>query len=270
MPGDLGVPAGPGHGRCVVQAEAPQSHHAVSQGTAGGRKCGHGKGSYGRSAATDSATWTTGRVIRRDKSCDRPEGGGCPSAILTLVSLPLHFSGQLISLRDFTPADAEALASLAYDDAIFEFTKGRIDPSWLARVVPQFLAEPEPASARRTFSLAAIAEERFVGFAVIGPVTDEGQAEFGWYLRSDAWGHGYATDATNLLLSFGFNELGLARIFATADPENTASIRVLTKSGLNCEGPTDSVHTWRGIRPRLLFTIDSTSWNAGPDASPDV
>ena len=162
-------------------------------------------------------------------------------------------------------------ALVADDEAMFEFMKFRIDPSWLARAVPHLLREPEPVSPQRTFSLAAIAQDRFVGWAAIGPVTDEGQAEFGWYLRSDAWGRGYATDATALLLTFGFHELGLVRLFATADPENTASIRVLTKSGLKNEGLTDPVETWRGMRPRLLFTIDSMSWRSEQqDAVPSV
>jgi RimJ/RimL family protein N-acetyltransferase len=95
---------------------------------------------------------------------------------------------------------------------------------------------------------------------MIGEVTEAKHAEFGWYLRSDAWGRGYATDAAILLLNFGFLELGLTRMFATADPENEASIRVLTKSGLTNQGLTDPVQTWRGVRPRVLFMIEPEQW----------
>jgi RimJ/RimL family protein N-acetyltransferase len=177
-----------------------------------------------------------------------------------MVSLPLHLSGRLVSLRDFTAADRDALALFADDEAMFEFMKFRIDASWLARVVPRFLQQPELGTARRDFSLAAVAEGRFIGLAMIGEVTEAKHAEFGWYLRSDVWGRGYATDATILLLNFGFHELGLVRMFATADPENDASIRVLTKSGLTNQGVTDPVQTWRGLRPRVLFTIELEQW----------
>ena len=85
------------------------------------------------------------------------------------MSPPLHLSGRLISLREFTRDDGEALALLADDEAMFEFMKFRIDPSWLARAVPHLLREPEPVSPQRTFSLAAIAQDRFVGWAAIGP-----------------------------------------------------------------------------------------------------
>ena len=176
------------------------------------------------------------------------------------MSLPLYLSGRLVSIRDFTPADGEALALFADDEAMFEFMKFRMDASWLERVVPLFQRPPELGAARRDFSLAAVAEDRFIGLAMIGEVTEEKHAEFGWYLRSDAWGRGYATDATILLLTFGFHELGLVRMFATTDPENSASIRVLTKAGLTNQGLTDPVQTWRGLRPRVLFTIEPEQW----------
>jgi [ribosomal protein S5]-alanine N-acetyltransferase len=177
-----------------------------------------------------------------------------------MVTLPLHLSGRFVSLRDFTSADRDALAFFADDEAMFEFMKFRMDASWLARAVPRFLRQPELGTARRDFSLAAVAEDRFIGLVMIGELTEEKHAEFGWYLCSDAWGRGYATEATILLLDFGFHELGLVRMFATADPENGASIRVLTKSGLTTQGLTDPVQTWRGLRPRVLFTIDLEQW----------
>ena len=176
------------------------------------------------------------------------------------MSQPLHLLGRLVSLRDFAPADAEALALFVDDEAMFEFMKFRIDAPWLARVVPRFLRQPELGAARRDFTLAAVAEDRFIGLAMIGEVTEGKHAEFGWYFCSDAWGRGYASDATTLLLTFGFHELGLVRMFATADPENDSSIRVLTKCGLINQGLTDPVQTWKGLRPRVLFTIEPEQW----------
>jgi RimJ/RimL family protein N-acetyltransferase len=73
-------------------------------------------------------------------------------------------------------------------------------------------------------------------------------------------GAGYATEATRLLLDFGFSVLDRATMWATADPENLASIRVLEKSGLTNRGMTEPVETWRGQRPRVLFTIEAAQW----------
>ena len=49
-------------------------------------------------------------------------------------------------------------------------------------------------------------------------------------------GKGYATEATNRLLKFAFEETPLEEPVATIDPENIASQRVLEKYGLVYEG----------------------------------
>jgi len=45
-------------------------------------------------------------------------------------------------------------------------------------------------------------------------------------------GLGYATEAARGLVRAGFEQLGVARIFATCDVANRASARVLEKAGL--------------------------------------
>jgi ribosomal-protein-alanine N-acetyltransferase len=58
-----------------------------------------------------------------------------------------------------------------------------------------------------------------------------------WYkIHPDCWGQGYATEALNTLIQFGFNELGLHRIEAGCAIENIASIKVLEKVGMSKEG----------------------------------
>lgn len=58
-----------------------------------------------------------------------------------------------------------------------------------------------------------------------------------WYkLHADFWNKGYATEALEGILQFGFNELQLHRIEAGCAVENKASIRVLEKVGMTKEG----------------------------------
>jgi RimJ/RimL family protein N-acetyltransferase len=62
------------------------------------------------------------------------------------------------------------------------------------------------------------------------------RAELGYWLGADAWGHGYATESTHLLVDFGFRAFSLARIYAQVLAGNTASMRVLEKLGMVNEG----------------------------------
>lgn len=60
----------------------------------------------------------------------------------------------------------------------------------------------------------------------------EETAHFGYWLATPVWGRGYASEALAALLDFGFEVLGLKRIWGAAMPDNPASIRVMEKCGL--------------------------------------
>lgn len=52
----------------------------------------------------------------------------------------------------------------------------------------------------------------------------------------DYWGKGYGTEALNRILDFGFSGLKLHRIEAGCAVNNSASIKVLEKTGMIQEG----------------------------------
>ena len=92
----------------------------------------------------------------------------------------------------------------------------------------------------------------FARWAGLDGRSNDDEAEIGWYLASRHWGRGYATEASRLLIDFGCRTLGYRRLFATADPANTASCRVIEKSGLSYVGVVEGVRTWQGVRPRVM------------------
>ncbi len=52
------------------------------------------------------------------------------------------------------------------------------------------------------------------------------EANIGYELNPDAWGQGFATEAATAIVRFGFEELGLHRIWAEVNAENAGSVRV--------------------------------------------
>lgn len=176
------------------------------------------------------------------------------------VGLMLRLRGDRILLRDFLPHDRDPLLALATDDAMFTYMKFRVDRESAESVLLPWLLEEPDLDPRVRYNLVVEDAEGFGGWAGIDRIEDGDSGQFGWYLRSDRWGRGYATEATQLLLDFGFSVLHKATMWATADPENLASVRVLEKSGLTNQGLTEPVETWRGQRPRILFTIEAARW----------
>jgi RimJ/RimL family protein N-acetyltransferase len=62
------------------------------------------------------------------------------------------------------------------------------------------------------------------------------RGHLGYWLGVDHWGKGYATEAAQAVLRYGFATLGLHRIEAGHYPRNLASGRVLEKIGMQREG----------------------------------
>lgn len=62
------------------------------------------------------------------------------------------------------------------------------------------------------------------------------KAEAGYWLNKGYRGRGITTLAMKKITEFGFNKVGLRRIYATVFPWNKASMRVLEKAGYEFEG----------------------------------
>lgn len=87
------------------------------------------------------------------------------------------------------------------------------------------------------------------------------QGEISYILHSTYWGRGFATEIASTLLSFGFTSLHLHRIFATCDPRNLASERVLQKVGMHYEGRMRETLLLRdGWRDSALYGFLEQDW----------
>ena len=119
---------------------------------------------------------------------------------------------------------------------------------------------------RTAFGLAVV-------FPKTGTVIGEGglaihsqsfrSGELSYIIHPEYWGHGFATEVAFTLLSFGFTTLNLHRLFATCDPRNVASQRVLQKLGMQCEGRMRETLLLRdGWRDSVLYSLLEQEWQA--------
>ncbi|MCR5054586.1 MAG: GNAT family N-acetyltransferase [Lachnospiraceae bacterium] len=60
---------------------------------------------------------------------------------------------------------------------------------------------------------------------------EESCAELGFCIAEDLWGQGYCTEVCRAIMDHCRDHFGIHTVFARADAENTASVRVLTKLG---------------------------------------
>jgi RimJ/RimL family protein N-acetyltransferase len=91
---------------------------------------------------------------------------------------------------------------------------------------------------------------------------DAQEAELGYELHPDYWGHGYATEAAWRMLAFGFETLRLQCVWAQCLAENRASGRVLERLGMRQERCQQQPHPWMQHRrwDHAVYTIDRAEW----------
>ena len=66
--------------------------------------------------------------------------------------------------------------------------------------------------------------------------TSQSNIELAYRLHKKYWGRGYATELAIALIDWGLYTYKLPKIIAPVHPGNERSIRVLEKSGMQCEG----------------------------------
>jgi [ribosomal protein S5]-alanine N-acetyltransferase len=90
------------------------------------------------------------------------------------------------------------------------------------------------------------AENKLIGIINISiPHRINRRVELGYTISQAYWGKGYATEAVQAVIQFGFEKMKLVRIEAVVLPENLASARVLEKSGMQLEGVLHSYQIWK-------------------------
>jgi [ribosomal protein S5]-alanine N-acetyltransferase len=100
-----------------------------------------------------------------------------------------------------------------------------------------------------------------IGFRI---ETQHRHAELGYWLGAPYWGHGYATEAAQEMLRYGFEELALHRIFATHFKHNPASGRILKKIGMRYEGcQREHLLKWGDFVDSEMYGILRREWERG-------
>jgi ribosomal-protein-alanine N-acetyltransferase len=87
-----------------------------------------------------------------------------------------------------------------------------------------------------TFAVTRKADGLFMGACGVHRIPEHQRAEIGYWLGKPHWGQGYMSEAARRVIQFGFEELGLNRIYAGYFTRNPASRRVMEKAGMTYEG----------------------------------
>ncbi|MFJ3246658.1 GNAT family N-acetyltransferase [Streptomyces sp. NPDC086782] len=177
-------------------------------------------------------------------------------------------SSARLTLRELSIEDVDAVLAIygspeATEHLSFEpRTRDQVGQI-VARSVAAAAATP-----RAEFALAVIERDTadLIGFGRLA--TDPHQqrgATMGFALRPDAWGVGYGVETVRLLLSVGFDDLGLHRIWGARSPLNEASAKTMSAAGMVEEG-TIREHVLKAgqWRDSVVHAILDREWQPAP------
>lgn len=178
-------------------------------------------------------------------------------------------SGPRVRLRPVRLDDAPGIFSYASDPAVTE---------WLTFETHQALADSLEMAAwlqgaeGRILARIIEVEGRVAGCASLTPVPRAHRtAELGYVLHRAYWGRGLAVEAARLLMTFGFERLGLGRIEALCAVPNTRSLRVLEKLGMRREGTLREYRDFHGrVLDMHLYAVLKKEWHPPELARPPM
>lgn len=142
-------------------------------------------------------------------------------------------------LRQLTMADVDNLFALDSDPEVMRYlpedepTRANIEQA----VMPYLLAEYDRSPGLGLWAAIEHGSGEFLGWMCLRTTKghEPDDVELGYRLRRAVWGKGLATEGSRALITYGFDVVGVARVWAETHEANKASQRVMAKAGLRFE-----------------------------------
>jgi RimJ/RimL family protein N-acetyltransferase len=186
--------------------------------------------------------------------------------------MPIILETPRLTIRQFTEDDVDNLFDLNSDPEVMRYlTGGRPIAREQIRdeILPFHLASYDRFDRLGTWAAESAATGQFLGWLHFRPGTgtdtDTDNIDLGYRLRRSAWNKGYATEGSRALISMGFTDLGVERVFARAMAANAASRRVMEKCGLTLVRtiPYEGADVIEGAeRGKVEYALTRSEWKA--------
>jgi len=178
---------------------------------------------------------------------------------VTIVSATPIIRTPRLVLGDFEADDAVELQRLAGDRQIADTTLAIPHPYELDHALA-WIGNQRKESARgraANFAIRLSSDSPIIGCAGLRDIDLEHlQAELGFWIGREWWGHGYAREAAAAVIRFGFGTLRLNRICAHHMLRNPAAGKVLQHLGMVREGVLrQRVRKWGVYEDVVLYAI---------------
>lgn len=139
---------------------------------------------------------------------------------------------ERIYLREFAEIDAQALYELNANAEVLKYTGDK--PFLSVHEAAQFVKDYDQYSkyGYGRWAIVLKSNDACIGWCGLKYHPKSKEVDIGFRLNRNFWNQGFATEAAQLALKVGFEDLKLPRIIGRVMEENVASKRVLDKIGM--------------------------------------
>jgi ribosomal-protein-alanine N-acetyltransferase len=181
---------------------------------------------------------------------------------------PSLLTTERLILRQWQDSDRDAFARLNADPVVME----HFPRLWTREESDSAVTRLQKSIGERGWGFWAVEVPRvapfigFVGLAVPRFTTHFMPCvEIGWRLTPEFWGQGYATEAANASLRYGFEQLTLKEIVAYTVPLNERSRAVMKRIGMTHDPADDFDHpnlpVGDALRRHVLYRMTRSHWD---------
>jgi RimJ/RimL family protein N-acetyltransferase len=177
---------------------------------------------------------------------------------------PDALAGERVVLRRHAPDNLGAFQRWYSDPEVVRLTRYQDGPMRRDEI-ERFFAARALGPDSLSMAIHVRADDRLIGTCALAQLdSDNGSALFHITIgEKDAWGRGYGTDATRLMVDHAFTGLGLHRIALTVFAFNDRAIRSYRSVGFVVEGRAREA-IWREDRwwDEISMSILDSDWTA--------
>ena len=150
---------------------------------------------------------------------------------------PYFLETKRLGLKPVSMDDFEAIAALRADPEVMRYLGD--GTTWPKEKVRDWIQAAEGYFEKYGLDFFSVFEKStgaFIGQAGLFHLqfkTEQTLIELAYRFHQSAWGKGYATEAPQALIAYGFEELNLPKIVVMHHPDNLASKCVIEKLGFH-------------------------------------
>lgn len=177
--------------------------------------------------------------------------------MITHSNFTLLINTNRLLLREFSLGDLEAISRIAKDPRFHFYNLDPKNPKtfddFLDRAMNLACQVP-----RNGFKLAVCEKynHNFIGYVAFDDLhaPSSGTPDIGYWIDPNFQSRGYAHEAMQGLMLYVLKKNPhISQVWATVDPENIASIKVLNKLGFSALAQRKTITTYRGEEERMIF-----------------